>query len=109
MTKKETPPLPVFALGHSTRPITKFVEMLRAHKISTLVDIRTVPRSRRNPQFDEVALMATLAEAGIGYLQMKDLGGLRRPLKGSPTNAAWLLRASYRRRGGCARTPPSPL
>ena len=90
MKKKEnTPPL-VFALGHSTRPIEKFLEMLGAHGIDTLVDLRTVPRSRHNPQFDGATLRATLADAGIDYVQMKDLGGLRRPLKGSLTNAAWL-------------------
>jgi uncharacterized protein (DUF488 family) len=80
----------VFALGHSTRPIDKFVLMLRAHSIATLVDIRTVPRSRHNPQFDVDALSAALGEAGICYVQMKDLGGLRRPLKGSLTNAGWV-------------------
>jgi uncharacterized protein (DUF488 family) len=90
MKKKETTPPVVFALGHSTRPIGKFVGMLDAHGISTLVDVRTVPRSRHNPQFDGAALRATLADAGINYVQMKDLGGLRRPLKGSLTNAAWL-------------------
>lgn len=89
MKIKETTSL-VFALGHSTRPIEKFLEMLGAHRIGTLVDIRTVPRSRHNPQFDEVALRGALAAAGIGYVQMKDLGGLRRPLEGSLTNAAWL-------------------
>jgi len=95
MTKKETTPPLVFALGHSTRPIGKFVGMLDAHRIITLVDIRTVPRSRRNPQFDGATLRATLADTGIGYVQMKDLGGLRRPLGGSHTNAA-LLNDSFR-------------
>jgi uncharacterized protein (DUF488 family) len=80
----------VFALGHSTRPIEKFVLMLSAHSIATLVDIRTVPKSRHNPQFEGDALRATLAEAGIRYVQMKDLGGLRRPVKGSLTNAGWV-------------------
>jgi uncharacterized protein (DUF488 family) len=80
----------VFALGHSTRPIEKFVLMLRAHSIATLVDIRTVPKSRHNPQFDGGALRATLTGAGIRYVQMKDLGGLRRPVKGSLTNAGWV-------------------
>ncbi len=80
----------MFALGHSTRPIEKFVLMLRAHSIETLVDIRTVPKSRHNPQFDGDALRAKLTEAGICYLQMKDLGGLRRPVKGSLTNAGWV-------------------
>ncbi len=88
-----TPPPPqltIFALGHSTRPVEKFVAMLRAHAIDKLVDIRTVPKSRHNPQFNGDALRATLADEGIAYIQMKDLGGLRRPLKGSTTNAAWI-------------------
>ena len=80
----------VFALGHSTRPIEKFVKMLTAHSIGTLVDIRTVPKSRHNPQFDGDALRATLTDARVRYVQMKDLGGLRRPVKGSLTNAGWV-------------------
>jgi len=80
----------VFALGHSTRPIEKFVLMLRAHSIATLVDIRTVPKSKHNPQFDGDSLRATLTDAGIRYVQMKDLGGLRRPLKGSLANVGWV-------------------
>lgn len=77
-------------MGHSTRPIEKFVELLRAHSIATLVDIRTVPRSKHNPQFDGDSLRATLTAAGIRYVQMKDLGGLRRPVKGSLANAGWV-------------------
>jgi uncharacterized protein (DUF488 family) len=88
MKEEDHTPL-IFALGHSTRPIEKFVEMLAAHRIDTLVDIRTVPRSRHNPQFAEEPLRATLGTAGIRYVQMKDLGGLRRPVKGATTNAAW--------------------
>jgi len=80
----------VFALGHSTRTVGKLLLMLRAHSIATLIDIRTVPKSRHNPQFDGDSLRTTLAEAGIRYVQMKDLGGLRRPLKGSVTNAGWI-------------------
>ena len=54
------------------------------------MDIRTVPRSRHNPQFDGDSLRATLTDAGLRYLQMKDLGGLRRPVKGSLANAGWV-------------------
>ncbi len=77
-------------MGHSTRPIEKFVLMLRAHSIATLVDIRTIPKSKHNPQFDGDSLRATLTDAGIRYIQMKDLGGLRRPVKGSLANAGWV-------------------
>ena len=62
--------------------------MLRAHGVETLVDVRTVPRSRRNPQFNSEALPAPLAAAGIEYVHMHALGGLRRPRKDSP-NLAW--------------------
>lgn len=64
--------------------------MLTAHSIGTLADIRTVPKSRHNPQFDGDALRTSLTAAGIRYVQMKDLGGLRRPVKGSLTNAGWV-------------------
>lgn len=77
-------------MGHSTRPIEKFVVMLRAHSIATLVDIRTVPKSRHNPQYDGDSLRSTLTGAGLRYVQMKDLGGLRRPAKGSIANAGWV-------------------
>ena len=77
-------------MGHSTLPIEKFVLMLRVHSITTLVDIRTIPKSRHNPQFDGDSLRATLTDAGLRYLPMKDLGGLRRPVKGSLANAGWV-------------------
>lgn len=94
----------VFALGHSTRPIESFLSILRAHSIDTLVDIRTVPRSRHNPQFDGETLRATLKGAGITYIEMKDLGGLRRPLKGSEVNAAW-INESFRGYADYMQTP----
>ncbi len=62
--------------------------MLRAHEVETLVDVRTAPRSRHNPQFNSDALPAALAAAGIGYLHMPTLGGLRHPRKDS-LNLGW--------------------
>ncbi len=88
--KKVSPPPTVLALGHSTRPIEKFLLMLHAHSVATLVDIRTVPKSRRNPQFDGDSIKASLSEEGIRYIQMKELGGLRRPTQGSLVNAGWV-------------------
>jgi uncharacterized protein (DUF488 family) len=79
----------IFAIGHSTRPIEKFTAILRAHHVDVLVDIRTIPKSRRNPQFDADALAVSLDEAGIGYVHLKELGGLRRPLKDSQINNGW--------------------
>jgi uncharacterized protein (DUF488 family) len=79
----------IFAIGHSTRPIEKFTAILRGHHVDVLVDIRTVPKSRHNPQFDADALAVSLDEAGIGYMHLKELGGLRRPLKDSQINNGW--------------------
>jgi uncharacterized protein (DUF488 family) len=89
MMPHETPqPLTVFTIGHSTRPIDEFVGLLRTHGIQQLVDIRTIPKSRRNPQFNADSLAASLAAAEIAYLHMKDLGGLRHPRRDS-INLGW--------------------
>lgn len=77
-----------YAIGHSTRSMETFLGILRAHSIDTLVDIRTIPKSRHNPQFNSDSLKISLKEAGIGYVHLKELGGLRHPLKGSP-NMGW--------------------
>jgi len=81
-------PLTIFTIGHSTRPITEFLELLRAHGIRQLLDIRTIPKSRRNPQFNTDALASSLAAAKIAYIHMKDLGGLRHPARDS-VNLGW--------------------
>src|SRR4051812_25115890 len=78
----------VLTVGHSTRPIEAFLELLRSHGVTELVDVRTVPRSRHNPQFAQDALQASLAGAGIGYAHAPGLGGFRRPAPDSP-NAGW--------------------
>lgn len=78
----------VYTVGHSTRPIEEFVELLAANQVRRLVDIRTVPGSRHNPQFGEAALAESLPAAGIEYCQLKDLGGLR-PKTNSTLNAGW--------------------
>jgi len=78
----------VFTVGHSTLPIARFIALLRVYAIERLVDIRTVPGSRRNPQFNGDALAASLAAEHIDYVHMRALGGLRRPRKDSP-NGAW--------------------
>lgn len=77
----------VFSLGHSTLPIERFIELLRTYGIERLVDIRTVPRSRRNPQFNETALVSTLTEH-LEYVLLPALGGLRHARKDSP-NTGW--------------------
>lgn len=78
----------VYAIGHSTRTIVAFLSILRAHSIDVLVDIRTIPKSRHNPQFNSDSLKTSLGKAGIGYAHLKELGGLRRPLGDSP-NMGW--------------------
>jgi uncharacterized protein (DUF488 family) len=80
--------LTIYTIGHSTRPSGEFVALLEAHRVRTLVDVRTIPRSRHNPQFNGETLAATLASAGIGYAHLKSLGGLRRPDRDS-INAGW--------------------
>jgi uncharacterized protein (DUF488 family) len=78
----------IYTIGHSTHPIETFLALLQAHSIEVLVDVRTVPRSRHNPQFETNALRTSLSEAGIRYVHMAALGGLRRPRKDSP-NTGW--------------------
>jgi len=69
-------------------PIDKFIALLDAYGIRTLADVRTVPRSRHNPQFNNDALARALEQHGISYVPMQGLGGLRRPRKDSP-NMGW--------------------
>jgi len=78
----------LYTIGHSNRALEALISMLRAHGIAHLADIRTVPRSRYNPQFNRETLPAALAAAGIAYTHRAELGGLRHPRKDSP-NAGW--------------------
>jgi len=82
---------PVFTIGHSTRAVGELVALLHENRIDLLVDIRTVPRSRTNPQFNMDSLPAALAAAGIGYCHIARLGGLRHRPKGAPPsrNTLW--------------------
>ncbi len=83
-----TMPALVLTIGHSTRPIEDFVHLLDTHGVKRLVDVRTVPRSRHNPQFNKDSLPKSLRGAGIAYTHMPGLGGLRHPRKDS-TNLGW--------------------
>jgi uncharacterized protein (DUF488 family) len=94
----------ILAIGHSTRPIEELVELLREAAVSIVADVRTVPRSRRNPQFESRALAVALRAAGIAYEHLPKLGGLRRPRKDSRENAAW-LNASFRGYADHMQTP----
>lgn len=78
----------VYTVGHSTRPLDDFIALLRAYSVSRLLDVRTVPRSRTNPQFNRDALPDALRAAGIVYEHVPELGGLRKPRPDS-INTAW--------------------
>jgi uncharacterized protein (DUF488 family) len=75
-------------VGHSTHPIEEFLEILDAQGVEQIVDIRTIPKSRRNPQFNSDALAESLTKHGIGYEHLPALGGLRHPHHDS-INTAW--------------------
>ena len=78
----------VFTIGHSTRSLAEFIALLAAHSVRQLIDVRTVPRSRHNPQFNRDTLPATLEVAGMGYSHVAGLGGFRRTHPGS-SNMGW--------------------
>jgi len=84
----------IWTLGHSTRQIDEFIGLLRAHEISLVVDVRTVPRSRHNPQFNTETLAQSLRDAGLQYRHLMELGGLRKP-KNDSLNNGW-RNASFR-------------
>ena len=68
---------PFFTIGHSTRPICEFVDLLNLSQVTLVVDVRTIPRSRTNPQYNFDALPQTLSQFKIGYEHIAELGGLR--------------------------------
>ena len=78
----------LWTIGHSTRPIDEFLELLKTHRIQQLVDVRTVPRSRHNPQFDTTTLAKSVRKTGLTYRHMPALGGLRKAKKDS-INTGW--------------------
>jgi uncharacterized protein (DUF488 family) len=93
----------VCTIGHSNRTIEEFIDLLRQNEVQVLLDIRTVPKSRHNPQFGQDQLPQSLQAAGIAYRQMPGLGGLRRPLKESP-NSGW-RNTSFRGYADYMQTP----
>jgi uncharacterized protein (DUF488 family) len=78
----------IYTIGHSTRALAEFIDLLKGHGIEQLADVRTVPRSKRHPHFASEALERSLAAAGVRYCHLPALGGLRKPRKDS-TNGAW--------------------
>jgi uncharacterized protein (DUF488 family) len=79
----------ILTIGHSTRTADEFLTLLEAHGVAGLADVRTVPRSRRHPQFSADTLAAFLSAHGIEYLHLPGLGGLRKPRPDS-SNGGWL-------------------
>jgi uncharacterized protein (DUF488 family) len=96
-------PLTIFTIGHSTHPIGEFIELLRAHDVGQIIDIRTIPKSRHNPQFNSDALAASLRAARIRYHHLKNLGGLRHARPDS-VNLGW-RNASFRGFADYRQTP----
>lgn len=78
----------IYTIGHSTRTIDEFINILLAFEIELVVDVRTIPGSRYNPQFNQDELRHDLERCDIGYTHMKDLGGLRHTTKTS-INTGW--------------------
>ena len=98
------PPLPlVLTIGHSTHPLGEFINLLKAHGVTCVMDVRSVPRSRHNPQFNKTSLPAALRKAGLGYVHMPGLGGLRHAKRDS-INAGW-RNASFRGYADYMQTP----
>jgi len=99
-------PLPIYTVGHSNRTLEAFVELLRAGDVQLVIDIRTVPRSRHNPQFNADVIEQALRPYGIGYARIDSLGGLRGKSKTVPpeVNAFW-TNASFHNYADYALSP----
>ena len=96
----------IFTIGHSTRAVGELVVLLKEAGVERLIDVRSVPRSRANPQFNADALADALAAAGIGYTHLAALGGLRHHPKGAPQSPNTLWRSdAFRNYADYAMTP----
>ena len=93
----------IYTIGHSTRPIDEFVRILQKYGVHCVVDVRTIAKSRHNPQFGADQLAPSLAAAGLDYLRLESLGGLRHTRKDS-INGAW-KNASFRGYADYMQTP----
>ena len=78
----------VLTIGHSTRTWKVFLDLLRAYRVERVIDVRSIPRSRHNPQFDQQTLRTKLRAARIGYVHLRKLGGLRHARRDS-SNMGW--------------------
>jgi uncharacterized protein (DUF488 family) len=102
MSRTEPSPI-VLTIGHSTRTLEEFIGLLQAHGVTRVVDVRTVPRSRHNPQFNKDSLPDSLKKAGLRYVHMPGLGGLRHAKRDS-LNLGW-RNASFRGYADYMQTP----
>jgi uncharacterized protein (DUF488 family) len=102
-TPSAAPPPIVLTIGHSTRTLEEFIALLQAHGTTRVVDVRTVPRSRHNPQFNKTSLPRALKKAGLGYVHLPGLGGLRHAKRDS-LNVGW-RNASFRGYADYMQTP----
>ncbi|HLZ34301.1 MAG TPA: DUF488 domain-containing protein [Nitrospira sp.] len=93
----------VLTIGHSTHTLEAFIALLQAHGATRVVDVRTVPRSRHNPQFNKTSLPSSLKKAGLGYVHLPGLGGLRHARRDS-INVGW-RNASFRGYADYMQTP----
>jgi uncharacterized protein (DUF488 family) len=96
---------PFFTIGHSTRPVDEFIDLLKGAQIALLVDVRSVPRSRTNPQYNCDILPETLARSAIGYEHMAALGGLRARQDVPPAVNAFWQNQSFHNFADYALTP----
>src|SRR5437763_1161669 len=97
----------IFTIGHSTRSVGELIGLLREAGVDLLIDVRSVPRSRTNPQFNTDTLPQALAEAGIDYRHIRALGGLRHHPKGAPESPNTLWRNdAFRNYADYAMTEP---
>src|SRR5690242_7307986 len=102
LPKADSLPL-ILTIGHSTRTLAEFIHLLKVHGVSRVMDVRTVPRSRHNPQFNKDSLPQELKKAGIGYIHLPGLGGLRHAKRDS-LNVGW-RNTSFRGYADYMQTP----
>lgn len=100
---KEESSTPVMTIGHSTRTLEEFIRLLQVHGATLVADVRTVPRSRHNPQFNKDSLPDSLLKAGLSYVHLPGLGGLRHVKPDSP-NGGW-RNAAFRGYADYMQTP----
>jgi len=84
----KAPETVVLTIGHSTRTLEEFVQLIEVYGLTLVVDVRTVPRSRHNPHFNKETLPTSLKHYGVRYIHMPEIGGLRHP-KHESVNTAW--------------------